>query len=304
MNINEMIDFRSVPPLCLLLISQFSQALTLPLPEEGDVVGEVHEITTKASDTLSDIARFYDLGYNEITSANPQVNPWLPGEGTPVVIPSRFILPPGPREGIVINLAELRLYYYPAGGKEVVTHPLGIGREGWSTPVGLATVRKKRKYPAWYPPKSIIEEYAARGETLSTVVPHGPENPLGDYAIYLTMYGYLLHGTDKPYGVGMRVSHGCIRLYPEDIEQLFQKIEMGTRVKIINQPFKVGKSAGALYVEVHEQLQEQLDSDGDNLTPLMGAVVGMTDEGDIKLDWLKLREAASQKRGVPVQVSN
>ncbi len=299
-----MITLRSTLLLSSLLLPVLSQAVTLTLPKDGsDVVGKVVEIKTKASDTLSDVARLYDLGYIEITTANPDVDPWLPGEGTPVTVPSRFILPPGPREGIVINLAELRLYYYPPGGKEVVTHPLGIGREGWSTPTGRATVRKKRKHPTWYPPKSIIEEYAARGETLPKVVPHGPDNPLGDYAIYLTMPGYLLHGTDKPYGVGMRVSHGCIRLYPEDIERLFPMIENGTKVRIINEPFKVGLSGGELYVEVHEQLQEQLDREGDNLTPLMGAILSATRESSLKLEWNRVRETASQKRGVPVKVS-
>ena len=282
-----------------------SQSLTLLLPTDGsDVVGETHVITTKASDTLSDIARLYDLGYIEITSANPQVNAWLPGDGTAVSIPTHFILPPGPREGIVINLAELRLYYYLPGGKEVITHPLGIGREGWSTPTGLSTVRKKLKHPTWYPPKSIIKEYAARGEILPKVVPHGPDNPLGDYAIYITVPGYLLHGTDKPYGVGMRVSHGCIRLYPEDIEQLFPQVKNGTKVRIINQPFKVGRSDGALYVEVHEPLEEQRDSEGDNLTPLMGVIVAATGESGLKLDWKRLREVASQRHGVPVRISN
>ena len=299
-----MINFRYSLLLCALFLPLISQAFTLPLPEDGsDIVGEVKEITTKESDTLSDVARLYDLGYIEITTANPDVDPWLPGEGTPVIIPSRFILPPGPRVGIVINLAELRLYYYPPGGKEVITHPLGIGREGWSTPTGHATVRTKRKHPTWYPPKSIIAEYAARGETLPRVVPHGPDNPLGDYAIYLTMPGYLLHGTDKPYGVGMRVSHGCIRLYPEDIEQLFPLIADGTQVRIINEPFKVGLKGGELYVEIHEQLQEQLDSEGDNLTPLMSAVLAVTGESGLKLEWKRLRDAASQKRGVPVKVS-
>ena len=291
-----LLSFSLFPLIC--------QSLTLPLPTDGnDVVGEIQEIKTRASDTLSDIARKYNLGYIEITSANPQVDAWLPGEGTAVLIPTRFILPPGPREGIVINLAELRFYYYPPGGKEVITHPIGIGREGWSTPVGTATVRKKLKRPSWYPPESIRKEYAENGENLPTRVPPGPDNPLGEYAIYLTMAGYLLHGTDKPYGVGMRVSHGCIRLYPEDIEQLFPKVELGAKVRIINEPFKAGWNSNELYIEVHEPLQEQLQSEGDNLTPLMGTILSLTGEREMGLDWKKLRETASQKLGVPVKIS-
>ena len=268
------------------------------------MVGEILEINTRASDTLSDIARTYDLGYLEIISANPQVDIWLPGEGTSVTVPTRFILPPGPREGIVINLAELRLYYYPPGKNEVVTYPIGIGREGWSTPLGHAKIRKKLKHPTWYPPESIRKEYAERGEDLAKVVPHGPDNPLGNYAIYLTMPGYLLHGTDKPYGVGMRVSHGCIRLYPEDIEKLYPLISLGTKVRIINQPYKAGWNSKELYIEVHQPLQEQLDSEGNNLTPLIRTILSLTGESDKKLDWEKLRETASRKLGVPVKISH
>ena len=279
-------------------------ALTFPLPADGeDLVGNIKVVASRYEDTLSDIARLHDIGFLEITTANPDVDPWIPGEGTRVIIPTRFILPPGPREGIVINLAELRLYYYPPGKSEVITYPIGIGREGWSTPTGQSHVNRKAKHPTWYPPESIRAEYAERGEPLAKVVPPGPDNPLGDYAIYLTMRGYLIHGTDKPYGVGMRVSHGCIRLYPEDIERLFPQIAIDTPVRIINQPYKAGWQEQTLYIEAHPPLQEQVQSEGNNLTPIVASILRTLGQTAIKPDWKLIREVAIDHLGIPVQVT-
>ncbi len=292
--------------ICALLIALpgIGHALSFPLPAPGnDIVGEVRQVQTRYEDTFSDLARENGLGYTEMTESNPGVDPWLPGEGTTVILPTRFILPPGPREGIVINLAELRLYYFPKGEKRVITYPLGIGREGWSTPVGQARVTRKKQQPSWYPPESIRQEHAANGDPLPRVVKPGPDNPLGSHAIYLSMPGYLLHGTNKPYGVGMRVSHGCIRLYPEDIAALFKEIAPNTPVRIINEPYKAGWENGRLYVEAHQPLSEQRSREGTNFTPLVRAIINALGESDQKPDWDAMKQAALNQLGIPVPVT-
>jgi len=287
-----------------LLLPGFANGTSFPLPPPGDdLVGEVRKVQARYEDTLSDLARNNDLGYAEITETNPEVDPWLPGEGTEVVLPTRFILPPGPREGIVINLAELRLYYYPKGENRVVTHPLGIGREGWSTPLGNTRIVRKQHLPTWRPPASIRKEYAEKGEILPEVVRPGPDNPLGKHALYLGMSAYLLHGTNKPYGVGMRVSHGCIRLYPEDIESLFGQVPVNTPVRIINQPYKAGWHDGRLYVEAHPPLSEQLEQHGINFTPMVRAIVDALGDRPLKPDWDAMKQAAQGQRGIPVPVT-
>jgi L,D-transpeptidase ErfK/SrfK len=290
--------------LLLLFLPLTATALYFDLPPTGeDVVGTLESFQTKYEDTLIDVGRLYDLGYVEMKVANPNVDPWLPGSGTEVVIPTQFILPPGPRKGVVINLPELRLYYYPRGGKEVITYPLGIGREGWSTPTGFAKVTGKTANPAWRPPASIRAEHEAEGDPLPEVVPAGPDNPLGTHALYLSMRGYLLHGTNKPYGVGMRVSHGCIRLYPEDIKELFSQLPVGTPVRIINEPYKAGWFNGRLYVEAHTPLSEQLQSDGVNLTPLIKQVVDRLGENPLRPDWSLLKQIAQEHKGIPIAVT-
>lgn len=232
-----------------------------PLPERGDVVGEDYIVEAQAEQTLLDIAREHNVGYEEIRRANPEVSVWLPGEGTEVVIPGRFILPPVAREGIVINIAELRLYYYPparAGETpRVETYPIGIGREGYDTPLGKTKTTMRLKDPAWYPPRSMRQEAAERGEPAPAVVPPGPDNPLGRHAILLDIPGYLIHGTNQPDGIGMRASRGCIRMFPEDIESIFDRVPVGTQVNIIHQPIKAGWDGDTPYVQVYEPLETQ-----------------------------------------------
>ena len=229
----------------LLLETATADIYELP-PEGFDVVGAVSTITARHEDTLVDIARRHGLGYEDIVRANPDLNPWLPGEGAEVILPTRFILPPGPREGVVLNLAEYRLYFYPKpkDGERayVMTYPISIGRMDWETPLGLTEVISKVVDPAWYPPKSVREEHAADGDPLPAIVPAGPNNPLGRFAMRLSMPGYLIHSTNRPAGVGMRVSHGCIRMFPEDIEYLFDRVDISTKVRIINEPLKFGWS--------------------------------------------------------------
>ncbi len=246
----------------LTILSAPAWSSTYLLPPPGDnMVGAIQSISARHEDTLSDIARKYDLGYDQITAANPQVDPWLPGAGTRIILPSEYVLPDAPRQGIVINLAAMRLFYYPptvAGqAPEVITYPIGIGREGWGTPLGKTRITAKVANPSWTPPESIRKEHAENGEPLPAVVPAGPDNPLGLFALRLAIPGYLLHGTNKPWGVGMRVSHGCIRLYPENIEALFARVPAGTPVLIVDQPWLLGHDGGHDYLQIYRQMSDR-----------------------------------------------
>lgn len=232
------------------------------LPESGNMVGQVYTVTASEEDTLLDIAREHNVGYEEIRMANPEVSIWVPGEGTEVVIPGQFILPDEPRTGIVINVAELRLYYYPevSGGEaaRVETYPIGIGRDAYNTPLGITKTTMRLENPAWYPPASIRREAAERGDPPPAVVPPGPDNPLGQYAILLDIPGYLIHGTNQPDGIGMRASRGCIRMHSEDIESVFWRVPVGTQVNIIDEPVKLGwDTGGNAYIQAFTATDEQ-----------------------------------------------
>jgi len=271
------------------------------------VVGELQVIRTRKDDTFIDIAQAYDLGYDELVEANPGVDPWVPGEGTSILLPSRFVLPDAPRKGIVLNVASKRLFWYPSAAKGapavVHTFPISIGREGWATPLGRTTVTSKKKDPVWRVPASIRKEHAENGDPLPAVVPAGPDNPLGRYAMRLAIPGdYLIHGTNKPAGVGMRVSHGCIRMNPEDIEWLFPQVPVGTPVHIVNQPLLVGAAGGELYVESHPPLEEDkarrtaaLLKDIERRLK-QGAAPGAT------VDYDRVARVAAERRGFPVSV--
>jgi L,D-transpeptidase ErfK/SrfK len=285
-----------------------SQGALFPLQPGEDVVGKLGVLSARYDDTLSDIARRYDLGYDQIAHLNPNVDPWLPGNGTKILLPTAFVLPDAPRSGVVLNVPEMRLYYYPRSKAgqvtQVLTYPVGIGREGWATPVGNTRIVAKVPNPSWTPPKSVRAEHAAEGDPLPEVVPPGPDNPLGQYALRLALPGVLIHGTNKPYGTGMRVSHGCIRLYPEDIEQLFQRVPVNTPVHIVDQPYKAGWKDGVLYLEAHAPFQEQVEkpqSDTDSLLQhvLAAAVRGRTQT----VDWDRARQVAAEALGVPIPIS-
>ncbi len=229
-------------------------------PDHDDVIGVVQSVTTSKEDTLSDIARRFDVGYEEIVRANPGVDPWLPGADRQIIVPTQFVLPDAPREGVVINIAAMRLYYFPPhkpGQKQAVyTHPIGIGKVGWATPEGTTKILRRQKDPIWRPPVSVIKEHRENGDDLAAVVGPGPDNPLGRHAFYLGWPGYLIHGTNKPYGVGLRSSHGCIRLYPEDIALLYERIPIGTNVHVVNQPFVFGWSQDKLYMQAYGSLED------------------------------------------------
>lgn len=231
-----------------------------PVGDDTAVIGELQITHVEGEDTLSDIARRFNLGYEELVRANPGVDPWLPGEGRKIVLPTQFVLPDAPREGLVINLAQLRVFYYPKPRKgepqEVLTHPIGIGKVGWQTPEGTTKVTAKAKNPTWFPPASVRKEHAAAGDRLPARVPPGPDNPLGAHMMRLGWPSYLIHGTNKPYGVGLRSSHGCVRFYPEDIAELYDQIPVGTKVTVVNQPFAFGWHRGALYVQAFPILED------------------------------------------------
>jgi len=212
------------------------------------IIGFNDTYTIKDKETLLELARDYDVGYNEINAANGGVDPWLPKKGTKIVIPTRWLLPDILDNGIVINLAEMRLYYFfsAMGSKYVKTFPIGIGANGFDTPIGTYKITAKVKDPIWRIPRSIKAEYP----DLPDYVPPGPDNPLGKYWIELSD-GYGIHGTNRPLGIGRRVSHGCIRLYPEDIKVLFTLARWGAQVKIVNEPVKTGVYNDNVYVEIH-----------------------------------------------------
>ena len=263
------------------------------------MVGVPQVVFTRGEDTLSDIARAYGLGYDELITANPDVDPWLPGENTPVLLPTQFILPDVERVGIVLNIASRRLFYFPRvpeGQPTVVkTYPIGIGRVGWETPLGLTSVKAKAKNPHWYVPLSVRREHAELGDPLPSVVPPGPDNPLGHRVLQLEMPGYLIHGTNQPYGVGMRVSHGCIRLYPENIEFLYELVEVGETVTIINEPYLTGELDGQWYFEGHEPLEDDLVSPQQRLDQLLGPQFSTH-------DLERAHTAASVASGVPIRL--
>lgn len=229
-------------------------------PVREDVVGTLRVITVNEEDTLSDIARRFNLGYEEIVNANPDVDPWLPGTGTEIVIPTQFVLPDAPRKGIVINLAAMRLFYFPKAApgepQKVITHPLGIGRVEWKTPEGTTKIAAKKENPTWIPTPSIRKEHAKNGDPLPAVVPPGPDNPMGSHVLKLAWPNYAIHGTDKPPSIGLRGSHGCLRMYPEDIARIYGKVPVGTPVRVVNQPRLLGWRGRALYLQAYPILED------------------------------------------------
>lgn len=230
-------------------------------PAQEDVVGALQVTTINEGDTLSDIARRFNLGYEEVVSANPGVDPWIPKVGTLVVLPTQFVLPDGPRRGVVINLAAMRLFYFPPKAKNsklqrVITHPLGIGRIEWKTPEGMTSITSKKENPAWIPTASIRKEHAANGDPLPAIVPPGPNNPMGTHVLRLGWPNYAIHGTDKPPSIGLRGSHGCLRMYPEDITGIYNAVSVGTPVRIVNQPRLLGWRGDHLYLQTYPILED------------------------------------------------
>ena len=268
------------------------------------VVGEDLHIQTAYKDTLYDLARTYSLGSEELIRVNPKVDPWLPGEGTAILVPGRHILPPGAREGIVVNIAEHRLYYYPKPARhqpqQVITYPVSIGKMDWQTPIGETRVIQKQVDPVWIPTESVRAEHARDGDILPARVPPGPQNPLGDRALRLAAGNgtYLIHGTNNPIAVGLAVTHGCIRMYPEDIQALFPGVPVGTKVRIVNEPVKVAWVDGELLLEAHPPV----DAEGQSYEPdlptfesLLQVAVG---DATVAINWDWAREVLGAANGV------
>jgi L,D-transpeptidase ErfK/SrfK len=269
------------------------------------VFGADEYVTARYEDTLIDLARRHNLGYEEIVWANPGVDPWLPGEGTAVRLPRRRVLPTAPQQGVVVNIAEYRMYHYTRRGQETVvtTFPISIGRMDWATPLGRWQVVAKQKDPAWYPPESIRREHLQDGRGfLPKVVPPGPNNPLGRHAMRLSVSGYLIHGTNEPRGIGMQVTHGCIRMYPEDIEWLFPQIPVSTPVTIVNQPVKFGWVGNDLYLEVNPPLEGDVASAEKYLTAVTEQYVAATRDRPARIDWQLVDEVYERRDGVAVKV--
>ena len=285
----------------------FAATYTLPVGNDT-VIGEVQKVIAAHEDTLLDIGRKYGVGYEEIVAANPGVSPWLPGAGTEVVIPSRYILPDGPREGIVVSLAEHRLFYFPPhkpGEAAVVrTYPISIGRMDWHTPLGLTRVVNKREKPIWYPPESVRREHALEGRPLPKAVPPGPDNPLGEYAMRLGIPGgaYLIHGTNRPSGVGMQVTHGCVRMFPEDIKELYPMVPVNTPVRMIDQPYKMGWRGDELFMEIHTPLEGEGSPESHSLTNITKLLVSATQDRSVVIDWAKAERTFELASGIPEPV--
>jgi L,D-transpeptidase ErfK/SrfK len=277
-----------------------------------EIVGYVQKTVVGKEDTLSDIARRFDVGYEEILLANPGVDPWLPGVGREVLVPTQFILPMAPHEGVVVNVAAMRIFYYPPHKKNepqvVFTHPIGIGRVGWKTPEGTTKIVSRTKDPVWVVPKSVRDEHAEDGEKLPARVPAGPDNPLGQYMFRLSWPSYLIHGTNKPYGVGMRSSHGCMRLYPEDIAVFYNLIPIGTKVTVVNQPYLFGSRDGALYMQPYAVMEDDSRDWNKNRKRLLEHVLSpkllqRVSEQDNGIDWQRIGDLAHSPRAVPVPIT-
>lgn len=300
--------------LLVLLLAAPSLALawTYPLPADDEaLVGSLDIATVAEGEALVDVARTHNVGFEAIRLANPHIDSWLLGDGAVVLIPRRFVLPDAPREGIVINVAEMRLYYFPDAPqgepREVVTHPVSIGRGEWETPIGFTRITRKKVDPTWTPPESVRVAHVERGNPpLPDVVPAGPDNPLGRHALYLDLPSYLLHGTNRPYGIGMRVTHGCIRLYPEDVERLHERVAVGTKVNIVNQAAKAGLQGDRIYLEVHPPYSELGPQPVEDATPALAAVRRLLEDtgiGEEQVNWQAVREAGEVADGIPVLVS-
>lgn len=282
------------------------------LASGDDMIGVVQVVVASKDDTLTDIARRFNVGYEEILRANPKVDPWLPGAGREIIVPSQFILPNAPRTGIVINIAAMRIFYFPPlkkGERPVVfTHPIGIGKVGWRTPEGVTKIVRRQEDPTWRVPVSVRKEHHENGEELDPVIGPGPDNPLGKYAFYLQWPSYLIHGTNKPAGVGLRSSHGCIRLYPEDIEQFFNMVPVGTAVRVVNQPFVFGWHDGQLYMQPFDVLEDDTRDWRNAPRKLLSRSLATTLQQQLKMqhqqiDWDAVSGLTRNPRGVPVAVT-
>ncbi len=269
-------------------------------------IGDVIEYKALHEDTFVHLARDYNLGFTEMRAANPYVDPWLPGEGTELLLPTRHLLPDTTRSGIVINLPEMRLYAYVNGDKAPSTFPIGVGREGLNTPVGKTKVVRKKEGPTWTPTPRMRRE----DPELEAYYPPGPDNPLGTHALYLGWPTYAIHGTNKPFGIGRRISSGCIRMYPENITRLYEMIPVGTKVEVVNQPIKLAWIGDRLYLEAHPDLEQaiQMEEYGQVSAPKLSEadlkrIIKVAGAHEEKLRWPAIRMAIKERKGYPIEIA-
>lgn len=288
-----------------LLWTTGSLATTYSMPPVGsDIVGQVITVEAQSGDTLLKIANDYNIGWHEIMEANPDVNPNHLRWGQRVVIPTAYILPPF-RDGIVINLAELRLYYFSPDKKYVYTYPVGLGRKEWRTPIVDSVVVNKKEDPTWYVPNSIRDfVFEQTGKELPEFMGPGPDNPLGKFAIYMQKAGYLIHGTNQPWSVGKLVSSGCIRLFPDDIEELFNNVHIGQKVRIIHYPYKLGWNEGKLYLEAHIPVNIDDPISHLNIISADDAIRDAVKGHDVKVNWERAEQTIEHQLGIPVAISD
>tara|TARA_X000001036_G_scaffold7282_2_gene6584 strand:- start:6426 stop:7427 length:1002 start_codon:yes stop_codon:yes gene_type:complete len=299
----------------LVFSSKFAFSLEIfDIENNSTVVGDLKSIKVSRDETVADLAIRYKTGFQDLLIANPNSHHWSPKANSKYLIPSMYILPQESYNGIILNLAELRLYFYIRGSDlyentKVLTYPVGIGRLDWKTPLGETFIKTKVESPSWYPPKSIILEHEERGEILPREVKPGPDNPLGNYVLKLNVDGgYLLHGTNKKHGIGMMVSHGCIRLRNEDIETIFHNAPVGTKVKIINQPIKLGIYKNFLYMEVHAFNKKEVYSNNqknllttDNIYMPVNQVMNFIEKNpSYSIQWKKVFETFEESKGIPI----
>ncbi len=266
-----------------------------------DVIGRLAVIKLEKGDTLPDIARHFSLGINAISAANPGVDVWLPEAGERIMLPLNFILPDTPRKGIVINLATMRLFQFKGDSKSLLvsTYPVGVGTKERPTPTGQMRVARKAARPTWHVPASIAEDHRKKGDLLPAEVLPGPLNPLGEYALYLSKAGYLIHGTNKPASIGLNATNGCLRLYPENVKMLFNDTPVNTPVVIVNQPYLLGQQDGVLYMEAHAPLEDSGDIELDRMYTKLRAIEKKSAR---TLDWRKVKEVQAEARGIPVPI--
>ncbi len=272
---------------------------------DKDYVGEMEMYRAKYEDTLVHLARKYGLGFVEMRAANPKLDPWLPGEGSRVVLPTQSLLPDAPREGIVINLPEMKLYLFEKPGQAPIVYSISPGREGLNTPVGQTTINAKKAGPTWTPTARMLKE----DPTLKPFYPPGPDNPLGTHALYLGWPEMRIHGTNKPYAIGRRASSGCIRMYPESIKDIYNRVPVGTKVTSVDQPVKVGWIGNKMYVEVSPTQEQSLrvEEMGEfksyEITAVdMKRITSKAGPFADRIDWEAVRKAVREHRGYPVPV--
>ena len=279
----------------------FAAEYNLPANNEA-LIGQINLTSAATGDNVVIVAQKFDVGFNAIANANPHLvmERRFP-EGAHVQVPTQHLLPNLPRRGIVINLPEMRMYYYPAGSNQVFTYPIGIGKIGKTIPIKMTTIVRKTKNPTWTPPQDIREFNLEKGIVLPRIMPAGPDNPLGPYAIYTGLQSYLIHSTPFPESIGTRASFGCIRMYESDIQSFFPSVKNGIPVAIVNSPVKVGWQDDQLYVEAHEPLQEHPSTDA-TLAGMIHLVANAANGPTTLVDWQMIDYLAKNKDGVPHDV--